>query len=1317
MDVTHRREVTNFNRSFIVRLLFLLLLMHLPVANAWPETTYRFERMWPMLQQPWYFNIPTDIARSLNGVLYILDAEGFVGEFSEAGQFVSIWRGGGSGIAYCDTTNTIYLAEFFRRAVGRYRPGGEFLGNLLVGEIEEFPVDVSVDEYGTIYVLEAVTNRVLKSDASGNFLKAWGNGGSGPGEFQLAYDTAPSSSIVVRKGVVYVTDSLNHRVQKFDTEGAFLAQWGSFGDGPGEFNLPSEINIAPDGTVFVYDFSNYRFQQFDAEGNYLREFPHVNGMGKAGVTFSPNGDLYACGQMQIAFYTPSPEHEPNGKWSAQSTEQLPGHFNLPDGVAIGPDGCVYVTEWIPARVQKFNPSGQFLTQWDLGLACNLDIDLDNMVYVCDGGCFIAKYTSDGVYIDTYGGHGSGDGQFDFWMSGDIAVDNAGSMYVVDSHNHRIQKLTVDGVYIGQWGSYGTGNGQFDTPESIAVDMAAGYVYVLDGWNNNRVQKFTLDGTYVSQWGTLGYGPGELVEPKAIEVDGDGLVLVGDHLRVQWFDPSTGSLVRSIGQKGTAPCSFNRIYSVAADPASGAVYTVEGFNQRVQKFTPADLADNAKAVIVTGGGAYPGNNLWDATQASANYAYRSLVSQGFTKETIHYLSPNTHLDLDGNGVADDVDADCTSANLEHALTDWAPSMLNGLPTSDVVVYLVDHGGPSTFRMSATEVLDAGQFASWVDEMQAGVSGKVTVVYDACDSGTFVPHLANPTHAGKRLVITSTSPGESAYFVSTGTVSFSNYFWTEIFNGSSVGAAFGAATDGLGETFQYQTPLLDDTADGVGNGPGDGTLAAATYLGNSTPMFWEAPTVGGVSSPQSLDGTATASLWADPVTDGDGVARVWAVIRPPDFATSSSSTPVTGLPTVDFLPTFPGSERWEASHGGFTTGGTYTILIYARDRIGNTSVPAVTTVTVTNPLSRKVLLMAGGDALSSEWPAVERVSQTAYYSLLSQGYGAADINFLSRTGTTGVDALAVLANIEYACTTWVSGSTQDFTVYLMGSATATGFTVNPAEELTWVQLKTWLDALQETLPGKVTVVCDADGAGAMLPLLTPAFGQTRILAASTTSVGTAGWLRSGQVSFSQYFIGQMANGASMSQAFAYAAQAMRFATGQLAQLDDNGDGVYNTKADGLLAREYWIGNGILLAGDEPVIGDIIPPQTISGSPSATVWVEQVTTTGTIADVTALVFPPDGGEAVEVPLTDTGGNRWEVAWTGFLNEGVYRVRVMATDTKDQSSIPHETTVTQSDNLADIDSDWDGLTNAEEHAAGTKFDNPDTDGDGILDGDEVKV
>lgn len=56
---------------------------------------------------------------------------------------------------------------------------------------------------------------------------------------------------------------------------------------------------------------------------------------------------------------------------------------------------------------------------------------------------------------------------------------------------------------------------------------------------------------------------------------------------------------------------------------------------------------------------------------------------------------------------------------------------------------------------------------------------TVVYDACESGSSAAVLTPPAgFENKRVVITSTSPGQNAYFVTRGTVSFSNYFWTQI-----------------------------------------------------------------------------------------------------------------------------------------------------------------------------------------------------------------------------------------------------------------------------------------------------------------------------------------------------------------------------------------------------------------------------------------------------------------------------------------------------------------------------------------------------------
>ena len=63
----------------------------------------------------------------------------------------------------------------------------------------------------------------------------------------------------------------------------------------------------------------------------------------------------------------------------------------------------------------------------------------------------------------------------------------GSVYVVNANKDRIQKFTSDGVFVRTWGTEGTGDGQFDTPKGVAVE-SDGSVYALDT-RNNRIQKF------------------------------------------------------------------------------------------------------------------------------------------------------------------------------------------------------------------------------------------------------------------------------------------------------------------------------------------------------------------------------------------------------------------------------------------------------------------------------------------------------------------------------------------------------------------------------------------------------------------------------------------------------------------------------------------------------------------------------------------------------------------------------------------------------------------------------------------------------------
>jgi DNA-binding beta-propeller fold protein YncE len=63
-------------------------------------------------------------------------------------------------------------------------------------------------------------------------------------------------------GDVYVTDTGNHRIEKFDREGNFISQWGGFGNGDGQFNFPYGITVDTKGSVFVVDSGNTRVQQF-----------------------------------------------------------------------------------------------------------------------------------------------------------------------------------------------------------------------------------------------------------------------------------------------------------------------------------------------------------------------------------------------------------------------------------------------------------------------------------------------------------------------------------------------------------------------------------------------------------------------------------------------------------------------------------------------------------------------------------------------------------------------------------------------------------------------------------------------------------------------------------------------------------------------------------------------------------------------------------------------------------------------------------------------------------------------------------------------
>ena len=153
-------------------------------------------------------------------------------------------------------------------------------------------------------------------------------------------------------------------------------------------------------------------------------------------------------------------------------------------------------------------------------------------------------TPTGEKIQTFGSHGSENGQFDRPRS--VAMDGDGNILVGDKNNHRIQKFTSAGNFITTVGKQGNKPLEFNSPYGIAVHPLNNKVYVTDN-HNHRVQILNPDLTFSSSFGSRGYGTGQFVSPWGVAIDCTGNVHVVDYgnNRIQVFT-AEGEYLRKFG---------------------------------------------------------------------------------------------------------------------------------------------------------------------------------------------------------------------------------------------------------------------------------------------------------------------------------------------------------------------------------------------------------------------------------------------------------------------------------------------------------------------------------------------------------------------------------------------------------------------------------------------------------------------------------------------------------------------------------------------------------------------------------------------------
>jgi Thrombospondin type 3 repeat/Bacterial TSP3 repeat/NHL repeat len=356
------------------------------------------------------------------------------------------------------------------------------------------PRGIALSESGEVFVTDFPNNRVDVFNASGGFVRAFGDGvnadngsdvctitsgckagtaGSAAGQLSGPFAIAVSGSDV------YVTEVINNRVSVFTTDGDFVRNFGSTGAAAGQMSLPTGIGVNASDEVFVVSQNNNRVEEFTALGSFVRAF------GK-GVNAGDASDI--CTTVSGC--------------QAGTAGAGAGQLREPTSLAVRGSGDVYVADgYLNSRIVEFSPSGSFVRAFGNGV--NLTAAGD--VCTAASGCKAGTAGEEAGQLNNPRG---------------LAVAGSGHVFVTGAYNEtvgygnaRVDEFVGTGSFVRafgkgvnpsdgsdvctaaticQRGSEGGGAGQLFDPVGVAVTESLSEIYVAER-ENDRVSEFSLAG--------------------------------------------------------------------------------------------------------------------------------------------------------------------------------------------------------------------------------------------------------------------------------------------------------------------------------------------------------------------------------------------------------------------------------------------------------------------------------------------------------------------------------------------------------------------------------------------------------------------------------------------------------------------------------------------------------------------------------------------------------------------------------------------------------------------------------------------------------
>jgi RHS repeat-associated protein len=355
--------------------------------------------------------------------------------------------------------------------------GGECTG--IDGATNANYTPTSKDEGHRLAVVVTATNgsgtvsvTALAPLTTPSFSMSFGVYGTGNGQLR-----EPEGGLATdASGNVWVTDTMNSRLEEFNGKGEFVRIVGSSGEGAGQFKTTYGLAVDSKGDIWATDQGNDRVEEFNNEGVFLKAL----------------GWGVSNGESKLEVCTSSCRAGLQGSGN--------GEFFGPEGIAVDSKGDVYVADRGNHRVQEFSPELAWVrnlvqTEEHQG-PFDLTVDASNNIWVAySWENKIGEFNSEGKLVRTWGTTGSEPG--DLLDPYGVGIGPEGNVWVPEYGNNRVQVFTTTGSYLYGFGSKGAGAGEFnDSPQGIAF-TGSSTVYVLDSgiwWENtgnSRIEKWNI----------------------------------------------------------------------------------------------------------------------------------------------------------------------------------------------------------------------------------------------------------------------------------------------------------------------------------------------------------------------------------------------------------------------------------------------------------------------------------------------------------------------------------------------------------------------------------------------------------------------------------------------------------------------------------------------------------------------------------------------------------------------------------------------------------------------------------------------------------